>query len=133
MIPLLAAANSFGSLLPFVLMIGVVWFMLIAPMKKQERERKDRLQNLNKGDKVVVGGGLLGRVSNVQDEIVVVELADKVKVRVLKSKIEDMEEDAIKNERERGKPQRGGGLFGGGRNKEAASDDGDKGKEKSSK
>lgn len=128
MIPLLAAANPFGSLLPFILMIGVVWFMLIAPMKKQERERKERLQELNKGDKIVIAGGLLGRVSNVQDEIVVVELADKVKVRVLKSKIEDTEEDAIKNEQEKANP-RGGGLFGGRKKEAPASDD----KEKASK
>jgi preprotein translocase subunit YajC len=93
-----ALGNPFGGLLPFLLMIGVFWFLVLRPMKKQEQERKQRLAEIKRGDRIVMTGGLLGRVSRVDDDIVVVEIADKVKVRVLKKDISDFEDNALKKD-----------------------------------
>lgn len=90
-----AAGSPFGGLLPFVLMIGVFYFLVLRPMSKQEKERKQRLAELKRGDRVVLTGGLLGRISRVDEDIAIVELADKVKVRVLKKDISDFEENAL--------------------------------------
>lgn len=90
-----AGGNPFGGLLPFILMIGVFYFLVLRPMSKQEKERKQRLAELKRGDRVVLTGGLLGRISRVDEDIVIVELADKVKVRVLKKDIADFEENAL--------------------------------------
>jgi preprotein translocase subunit YajC len=92
------AANPLAGLWPILLMIAVFYFLVMRPMKKQEEQRKQRLSEIKRGDKVVLTGGLLGRVSRVDDEIVVVEIAEKVKVRVLKKDIADFEENALKKD-----------------------------------
>jgi len=90
-----AGASPLGGLLPFILMIGVFYFLVLRPMKKQEDQRKTRLAELKRGDRVVMTGGLLGRISRVEDDIVILEIADKVKVRVLKKDVADFEEAAL--------------------------------------
>lgn len=90
-----AGASPLGGLLPFVLMIGVFYFLVLRPMKKQEDQRKNRLAELKRGDRIALTGGLLGRISRVDDDIVIVEIADKVKVRVLKKDVADFEEAAL--------------------------------------
>ena len=65
-------------------------------MSKQEKDRKKRIEEIKKGDKVVLNGGLLGRVSSLDDQVAVVELADRVKVRVLRKEISDLQENVIK-------------------------------------
>jgi preprotein translocase subunit YajC len=93
-----AAANPLAGMWPILLMIGVFYFLVLRPMKKQEDQRKKRLSEIKRGDKVVLTGGLLGRVSRVDDDIAVIEIADKVKVRVLKKDIADFEENALKKD-----------------------------------
>lgn len=88
-------ASPLGGLLPFILMIGVFYFLVLRPMKKQEDQRKARLAELKRGDRIVLTGGLLGRISRVEDDLVIVEIADKVKVRVLKKDVSDFEEAAL--------------------------------------
>ena len=93
-----AAASPLGGLLPFILMIGVFYFLVLRPMKKQEDTRKQRLAELKRGDRIVLTGGLLGRISRIDEDIAIVEIADKVKVRVLKKDIADFEENALKKD-----------------------------------
>jgi preprotein translocase subunit YajC len=90
-----AGASPLGGMLPFILMIGVFYFLVLRPMKKQEDQRKSRLAELKRGDRVVMTGGLLGRISRVEDDIVILEIADKVKIRVLKKDVADFEEAAL--------------------------------------
>jgi preprotein translocase subunit YajC len=92
------AANPLAGMWPILLMIGVFYFLVLRPMKKQEDQRKQRLSEIKRGDKVVLTGGLLGRVSRVDDDIAVIEIAEKVKVRVLKKDIADFEENALKKD-----------------------------------
>ena len=91
--------GGFTGLLPFILMIAVIYFIVLRPMSKQEKDRKKRVQELKKGDQVVLGGGILGRISNADDEkIAVVEIADRVKIRVLKKDIVDTQASALKDD-----------------------------------
>jgi preprotein translocase subunit YajC len=99
------AANPLAGMWPILLMIGVFYFLVLRPMKKQEDQRKQRLAEIKRGDKVVLTGGLLGRVSRVDDDIAVIEIADKVKVRVLKKDIADFEENALKKDDKKDKPK----------------------------
>jgi preprotein translocase subunit YajC len=93
--------GSLGGLMPILLMFAVVYFIVLRPMSKQEKERKKRIEGIKKGDQVVVGGGILGRVSNLDDpKIAVVEIADKVKIRVLKKDIVDLQAKALEDPRE---------------------------------
>lgn len=101
-----AAGSPLGGLLPFILMIGVFYFLVLRPMSKQEKERKQRLSELKRGDRIVLTGGLLGRISRVDDDIVIVEIADKVKVRVLKKDVADFEDNALaQSKKDRGEKE----------------------------
>lgn len=84
-----AAASPLSGFLPIILMVGVFYFLVIRPQSKLEKERKLRLSKLDKGDQVRLSGGILGRIWSVEDQIVVVEIADKVRIRVLKAEIAD--------------------------------------------
>jgi preprotein translocase subunit YajC len=71
-----------------LLMFGVFYFLLIRPQVKKQREQQDMLKRLDKGDTVVTRGGLVGKITGVTDKVLVVELQEKVRVRVLRSHVE---------------------------------------------
>lgn len=92
-------SGLFGNpMVLFILLIGVFYFIVLRPMKKQEEQRKQKLAELKRGDRVVLTGGLLGRISRIDDDIAIVEIAEKVKVRVLKKDIADFEDNALKKD-----------------------------------
>jgi preprotein translocase subunit YajC len=96
-----AAGGSFlgNPMFMMILMIGVIYFIVLRPMSKQEKDRKKRVETIKKGDQVVLQGGILGRVTNVDDpKILVIELADRVRVRVLRSKVDDLQDFILKAE-----------------------------------
>ena len=79
------------TLLPIVLIFVVFYFLLIRPQQKKMKQHKAMVEALRRGDKVVTGGGLIGMVSKViNDNEIQVELADNVKVRVLRHTIQDV-------------------------------------------
>ncbi|NHC07304.1 protein translocase subunit yajC [Azonexus fungiphilus] len=76
--------GGFMQLLPMILMFVVLWFLMIRPQMKKAKEHKALLAALQKGDEVVTGGGLVGRVTKVDDSYVTVEIAQGVEVVVQK-------------------------------------------------
>ena len=70
------------GLLPLVLMFIVLWFLMIRPQMKRAKEHKAMVAALAKGDEVVTQGGLAGRVTDIGDNYIHVEVADKVNVLV---------------------------------------------------
>lgn len=89
-------AGALGGMWPILAMFAVFYFLVIRPMSKQEKDRKARLAELKRGDRIVLTGGVLGRVSKVEGPVAVVEIADKVKIRVLTKDIADFEDNALK-------------------------------------
>lgn len=74
--------------LPLVLIFIVFYFLLIRPQQKKQKEHRAMLQALRRGDKVITGGGILGTINRVvNDDEVVVDIADNVRVRVMRSTI----------------------------------------------
>jgi preprotein translocase subunit YajC len=63
-------------------LFAVFYFILIRPQQKRQKDQRQLLQNLKKGDKVITTGGLQGTIVNLTDTVVTVEIADKVKVKV---------------------------------------------------
>ena len=80
--------DPFMSLLPFIIIFVLFWFMLIRPQMKRAKEQKKMLDALQKGDEVVTAGGLLGKVTKVGDQYVSLEIADGVVVQVQKPTIQ---------------------------------------------
>ena len=72
------------SLMPLVLIFVVFYFLLIRPQMKRSKEHKALVAALAVGDEVVTNGGLLGKVSNVGDSFITLELADNVKIKLQK-------------------------------------------------
>ena len=90
-----APSSGLTGFLPIILMVAVFYFLVIRPASKQEKDRKARLSKLDKGDQVRLTGGILGKVVSIEDQIVFVEIADKVKIRVLKAEIGDKWEPPV--------------------------------------
>ncbi len=82
-------AGGFGMMNIFFLVVlfGVFYFMLIRPQQKRMKEHKAMLGQLARGDEVVTNGGVAGRVDNIGEHFITVEVADKVKLKVQKQSI----------------------------------------------
>jgi preprotein translocase subunit YajC len=88
--PAAAAATSGSSLmsmLPLLLMFVVLYFVMIRPQMKRQKEHKSMIEALGKGDEVVTTGGLLGKVSKVGDTYLSLELATGVEVQCQRSAV----------------------------------------------
>ena len=83
------AASFLGNpIFSLVLIFGIMWFLLIRPQQKKVKEHRAMVDALRRGDQIVTAGGLIGKVHKVkEDGEVEVEIADGVKVRVVRSTI----------------------------------------------
>ena len=80
--------GGFGSFIPLILIFVIFYFFLIRPQQKRAKDHKAMLAQLRRGDQVLTQGGILGKVTRVKDEDEVeVEIADGVRVKVVKSTI----------------------------------------------
>ena len=75
------------SFLPIILMFVVLWFIMIRPQMKRQKETKSMLEALAKGDEVVTAGGILGKVTKVAEQYVTVEIAANTEITVQKSAV----------------------------------------------
>ena len=99
------ALEGIGQFLPLILIFVVFWFFLIRPQQKRAKEHRHMVAAVQRGDQVVTGGGIKGKVTKVVDEQTVqVEIADNVRVRVIKSTLTDVTA--------RGEPAKGDGRSG---------------------
>ena len=87
-----------AQLVPVLLIFGIFYFLLLAPMRKRQKQHQVFLTQLKKGDRVVTNGGMLGEVAAVEDKVVQLKLADNVKVRVLKTAVAGLEGDPAAEE-----------------------------------
>ncbi len=75
------------SFVPLILMFAIFYFLLIRPQQKKAKQHKELLGALKKGDKVVSSGGLHGTVTGLADDVVTMEIAPKVRVKVSRGSI----------------------------------------------
>lgn len=84
----LAIPPSLGPILPFVLIIGVFYLLMIRPNQKRQKQWQEMLSNLKPGDKVTTNGGIRGTVISLRDDAVQLRLPpDNIKLEVVKSAI----------------------------------------------
>ena len=79
--------SSLGSMLPLVLMFVVLYFVMIRPQMKRQKEARTMLEALAKGDEVAIAGGLLGRISLLGDQYLNLEIANGIEVKVQRSAV----------------------------------------------
>jgi preprotein translocase subunit YajC len=79
------------SLLPFILIFVIMYFLILRPQQKRARQHQDLVKNLRRGDTVITSGGLVGKVTKlVDDDLVEVEISDGVRVRQVRSMVSDV-------------------------------------------
>ncbi len=80
--------GSIAGFLPIILLFVIFYFMLIRPQQTQQKKRKEMLSSLRKGDRVVSIGGIYGMLREVQDDTVVLRIADNVNVKMARGGID---------------------------------------------
>ena len=81
--------QGFSTFLPMIAIFAIMYFILIRPQMRKQKEHQAMLQKLGKGDEVVTRGGLIGKITGVGDDgILVIELQEKVRVRMPRAYIE---------------------------------------------
>ena len=79
------------SLIPFVLIFVIMWFLIIRPQQRRMKEHREMVANVRRGDTVVTSGGMIAKVTKVVDDgEIEAEIADNVKVRFVRSMIQDV-------------------------------------------
>lgn len=78
-----------SGMVPFALIFMVFYFMIIRPQQKKQKELTDWLKSLKKGDEVVTSGGLIGKITGLDEKVVTLEVQEKVRLKVLRSSITD--------------------------------------------
>src|SRR5690606_17063382 len=81
-----AAPNPLMTFLPLIIIFGIFYFMLIRPQMKRAKEQRAMVSALAKGDEVLTNGGLLGRIEDLTDTFVTLEIADKVSIKLQKNR-----------------------------------------------
>ncbi|MBX9683113.1 MAG: preprotein translocase subunit YajC [Hyphomicrobium sp.] len=81
-----------GLLVPMLLMLVIFYFFLIRPQSQRAKEHRERMSAVRRGDTVITSGGMVGKVTKVSDtsDEIEVELADNLKVRIIKSTLMDV-------------------------------------------
>lgn len=79
-----------ASLVPFILVILIFYFLVIMPQHRKQKKQRQMLDALKKGDKVVTSGGIFGTVMNIADKKVTLQIADNVKIKILKDYVSEV-------------------------------------------
>ena len=80
-------ATALASWGPIAVMVLIFYFLLYRPNKRAQREREDMLKSLQKGTRIVTIGGIYGTITNLNDKIVNLQIADKVEIEISRSAI----------------------------------------------
>jgi preprotein translocase subunit YajC len=80
-------AGGGNMLFLIAIFFGIFYFMIIRPQQRQQKQHKSYLESLKKGDEVITNGGLIGRIAAVQGDVLTLEIANNVRVRVLKDQV----------------------------------------------
>ena len=88
--------QGFSTFLPMIAVFAIMYFIMIRPQMRKQKEHQAMLQKLGKGDEVITRGGLIGKITGVgEDGVLVIELQEKVRVRVPRAYIESKWEGKV--------------------------------------
>jgi len=76
------------SLLPFVLMFAVLYLLILRPQMKKQKAQQRMVDELEKGNKIVTSGGIHGTIDNIKDDIIVLKIAENVKIEVSRAAVQ---------------------------------------------
>ena len=82
-----AGAGGFSAFVPLILMFVIFYFLLIRPQQKRQKQTQAMIGSLRNGDKVVTSAGIYGTIAGIKDDVIILKIADNVKVEILKSAV----------------------------------------------
>jgi preprotein translocase subunit YajC len=82
--------GAYLNLIFLGLIFAVFYFFIIRPQTKKQKEIREKVNNLEKGDKVITSGGLVGHVNKIEDDSILLEIHKDVKARIMKNAISDV-------------------------------------------
>ncbi len=82
--------DSFTAIAPLIFIFAIMYFLLIRPQQQRMKQHKQMVDNVRRGDTVVTAGGVVGRVTKVDDAEISVEIADNVQIRVIKATLSEV-------------------------------------------
>ena len=80
-------SSQFTFLIPMLLIFVIFYFLLIRPQQKKQKQHQEMIGTLRRGDRIVTNGGLYGTVVDVKEHIIVVKIADEVKIEIVKNAV----------------------------------------------
>ncbi len=84
------SGNPMSSILMLVVFFAIFWFLLIRPQQKKNKELRKMLSELSKGDEVVTNGGVIGKISKIDDTFVDLEVAENVIIKVQRNAVSNI-------------------------------------------
>lgn len=83
--------GDFSFFIPLILMFVIMYFLIIRPQQQRVKKHKEMVENVRRGDGVVTGGGIIGKAVKVGEEDIEVEVAQGVRIKVLKHTLSDVQ------------------------------------------
>jgi preprotein translocase subunit YajC len=80
-------ASPWLQLVPFAIVLGIFYFIILMPMRKKQQKVQEFLSSLKVGDRVITTGGIYGQVTRLGEQTIQLQIADKIKIEVAKSSI----------------------------------------------
>jgi preprotein translocase subunit YajC len=80
-------AGLFTNLIPFILILGIFYFMVLMPMRKRQKKVQEFQSSLKAGDKVVTTGGIYGQITKISDHTVQLQIAQNVRIDIARAAI----------------------------------------------
>jgi preprotein translocase subunit YajC len=80
-------SNTWLTLVPYVLILGIFYFVILLPMRKKQQKVEAFLQSLKAGDRVITTGGIYGQITKLNDQTVQLQIAEKIRIEVAKASI----------------------------------------------
>jgi preprotein translocase subunit YajC len=79
--------QAFSTFLPFAIILGIFYFLILLPMKRRQKKIQEFQENLKAGDKIVTTGGMYGKITRVTDKTLQVEIADRVRIELSRAAV----------------------------------------------
>jgi len=106
MVSLGMGGSSITAILPFVLIFVLFYFLILRPQQKQQKSKQDMLKNLKRGDMVLTTGGIYGKILNIVEDVVTLEIAKGVSIRVARVGISGLGNPGKDEEEKKGKEEK---------------------------
>ncbi|MEK6578005.1 MAG: preprotein translocase subunit YajC [Bdellovibrionota bacterium] len=92
-----AAPSLAMNMVPMIVIFGIIYFMMLRPQQKKMKEQQNMISTLKHGDEIVTASGILGKITGITDKVVTLEVANDVRLKMMKSQVAQVIKGQIKD------------------------------------